>query len=270
MTRISTSLLFLFFLFLLPASTTFASSLDETAQQILDRALESRFGKGFYVEMDLETVGKTVGKSSMKIGVLGKISRNVGNLLIFFQEPADSRGMKLLVKSKRGMAPLLFLYMPETGQPLQLAQEDLNMPLGESAATLGDLISIIPWDGTHTLLGTEQCGEEPCYKIETHLDTKKGRRLTLVGKKSLLSYSVELYDIRAKMVKKIETLETEKFGDKHYATSMKITNYLDNSSTTILKLVSGNMDLKIDDSAFKPSRMKYSYSELLHLGEDVL
>ena len=258
--------LFTAFLSLLPSISV---SL-ETADRILEKAFKAQLSNGFQAEIDLETTGSTSGKSHMRISVLGKIDRNNSRLVIFFHEPAGSRGMKLLSVIKRGNDPLLFIYMPEVHQSFQLNGEDLNMRLGDSVATLGDLVSMVPWDGTHTLLGTETCVQESCFIIETRRAWEEGKRITRIGNKSLLSHSMEQFDDHDRLVKKIETLETRKIGEKNCVTTLKITSYRDKGIVTILKLLSGNMDLAVPDTIFKPSMLKYSYTELMRLGEDVL
>lgn len=238
----------------------------ETTEQILQKIYNNQVSDGFQVVVDLETTEQ----SNLEITVLGKINRDNTKILVFFNEPVSSRGMKLLSVNESGADPLLFVYMPQNKQYFQLNGESLNMQIGDSEATLSDLIPMVEWDGEHTLLGTETCLEESCYVMETKRDWEGGKRVARIGAQTLLSHSMEQFDENDKLVKKIETLETRKIGDKICATSLKITSYKDKGKGTSIKFLSGEMGIALPDTIFKPSMLKYSYSELMNLGEDVL
>jgi hypothetical protein len=266
MNRISLSIksfvLFVVLSFLFPM----CPNAEETADQILQKIYNNQVSEGFQVAVELVTPGK----SNLEITVLGKINLDTTQLLIFFNEPASSKGMKLLFISKRKVDPLLFIYMPQSKQYFQLNGENLNMQIGDSEATLGDLIPMVEWDGTHTLLGLETFKDESCHIIETRREWEGGKRILKIGAQTFLSYSMEQFDENNKLMKKLETLETREIGGKLCATSLKVTNYLGKGKGTLINFLSGDMSIVLPDELFEPSNLKNSYNELMHLGEDVL
>ncbi len=257
-------IIFTFLFTFYPTQNVFSVNAD----QIIEKVFNSQVSNGFQVEIDLETTRSIDKKSRMRFSIIGKIDKNNSKFILFFNEPADSRGMKLLSINERGADPLLHIFMPGPQQSFQLSGEDLNMQLGDSAATLGDLVSVIPWDGEHTLLDVETCMQESCYRIETKKKWEKGRRITTIGSKTLLSYSIEQFDVHNQLTKKVQTLETRSIGGRDRVTTAKITSYRDKESVTIATLISGSMDLKVPDTLFKPSMLKRSFTELLPPGDD--
>jgi hypothetical protein len=259
-------LLVIFFLFFLSPSSVYA----ETPERILEKISKNQLVKGFQVEIDLQSSDNTDRKSDMQVTVFGRIDKKGSKLLVLFNKPTDSKGMKLLSINKKGATPVLYIYMPENGQAFELTGEDLNMQLGDTDATLGDLLSMITWDGKHTLLGTETCEDESCYVIETTQDWEIGKRIARIGSTTLLSHSIEQFDDQNKLVKKIETLESHKIGKKQCATSLKITSNRDKGSATLVTLLSGDLDVMLPDTVFQPSKLNVSCAELMRLGETYL
>lgn len=239
---------------------------EETVDQVLAKIFDKQFGTGFQVVVEL-TSNENL---PMEITALGKINRNSSNLLIIFNKPDSSKGMKLLSINTKDQAPLLYVYMPGPGQSFQLDGESLNMPIGDTEATLGDLIPMVGWDGTHVLLGTEKCEDETCYLIETQRDWEKGKRIAKIGMSTLLSHSIEQFDTNETLVKTIETLETRIIDGRERAIALRISGHRTQGGETRVTFLSGNMDADIPDTIFTPEMMKQSYKELMHLGEDVL
>ena len=235
-----------------------------SGSQILEDAFQANVRESFRSELVLDTKTKRGKKYQLKFTMLGKGDpRKDFSLLLIFQDPPSSRGMKLLVLARRNSLSRVYVYMPALKKHFRLVGEDRNMKLGDSDMSLYDLV-VSPWEGKHKLISKKNFEGKPCYSVETILPGNKNKRITCIGETTLLPLNSRYFDFEGNLLKTIAVLSFKKVFRKHAITSLRVTNH-ENNSVTTMKVLSGQWYIDIPREVFYPDHLRFSLSELMEI-----
>ena len=251
--------LFLFITFLAPLPAD-----SFTGSEIIQKTFQANFVENFLAEIKLDTEKASGETSTMRLVLLGKGNpRNALSLLVVFKNPPSAKGMKLLVKSKRNEPTQVYVYMPAMGKYFLLTGEDRNMRLGDSELNLNDLVSAIPWDGTHQLLREDTFSGYSCYVIESHLFGKPKKLLTWIDKNTFLPVNTQYYDSSNVAVKTLTATKFIKAFGKYRIAALRMTNH-QSMNTTTMTVLSGKWHLDIPATPFDPENLSLPISDLMN------
>lgn len=248
----------LFIFALIPAQV-----FPQSGHQILEEVFQANFFESFRAEVALETQTNRGKSFKLELTMLGAGDLHTDfSLLLIFREPQSSRGMKLLMLAKKNYPTRVYLYMPAYGRYLQLVGQDRDMKLGDSEINLNDLISSLPWEGTHLFLGEQTFSGKPCHVVETTHTGEKGKRIMFIEKKTLLPLYTRQLDAEGNLLKTIEVQDFKKIGSKYKVTSMRVTHHRKNCST-IMKILSSQWYIDIPPDVFQPENLKFPLAEIM-------
>lgn len=234
-----------------------------SGSQIMEKAFQANIIESFRAVIALNTQTGRGKNFNLKLTVLGKGDpRKDLSLLLIFREPPSSRGIKLLVLARKDTLTKVYVYMPAIGKYFHLVGEDRNMKLGDSEMTIYDLVAILPWEGKHKLIGEEKYNGSDCYLVESIFPGEKNKRITRIGKKTLLPLTTQKVDLRGNCLKTVEVLNFKKVISKYAITSLRVTN-LQNYTTTTMKVLSSKWYINIPDEVFQPEKLGISLLELM-------
>ncbi len=234
-----------------------------SGSEIIEKAFQANFIENFLAEIELTTKTNNGKESLLNLSILGKgAPRSALSLLIIFRNPPSAKGMKLLVKSRRNAHTTAYIYMPAMGKYFLLSGEDRNMKLGESEFNLNDLVSAIPWDGTHRLLREGEYSGHPCYVIETRLTEKPEKRVTWIDKNNFLPVNTQYFDLKDNLIKTLTATKFIKAFGKHRIASLRVTNH-QNMNITTMAVLSSKWHLDIPAAPFEPENLSLPISELI-------
>jgi len=254
--RLIVVILFLFALF--PAQ-----AFSKSGHQILEEVFQANFFESFRAEVALRSEDSQGKSFKLDLTMLGSGNlRTDFSLLLIFREPLSSRGIKLLMLAQKSYPSRVYLYMPAYDRYLQLMGQDRDMKLGDSEISLNDLISSLPWEGTHKFLGERAFSGKPCNVVETTYGGKKGKRISFIEKKTLLPLYTRQLDTEDNLLKTIEVKDFKKIGSKYKVTSMIVTNHQKNRST-VMKIKSSQWYIDIPRGVFQPDNLKFPLKELI-------
>ena len=158
-----------------------------TAQEILEQVNKQSFGDNFRVALTLKAFKGHKLISSHALWLIVKAQQGKVSHLLDFQEPEESKGLRLLFLEQAGQEPTTYMYFPATGKTMALTVDDPAVDVGSTGLTTEDFHAFFSKAQPEKTVPREETldGRE-CYVIKIPSPQSKGERLLWVSKDSFL------------------------------------------------------------------------------------
>jgi outer membrane lipoprotein-sorting protein len=186
---------------------------------------------------------------------------STGNhMMMVILEPEELKGFSFLFQEKDDMTVDSWIYPPAIARlrkltsPWNAYEHFLNTDF-----TYADL-GFVNMKGEHTLLGQENIGDMPTFKVQTIPQSDLriySKIITWVSKESYLPLRRDFYDVANRLFKQELFEDIILVADTPVPKKITMKNIQMNSSTQLL-VKAVKTDLEIADYIFKPERLKYA------------
>ncbi|MDR0590198.1 MAG: outer membrane lipoprotein-sorting protein [Spirochaetaceae bacterium] len=167
--------------------------------------------------------------------------------IIAFQRPSSVANTRFLTMENPGSPDDRWIFLPALGKVRRIAASEGSGSFMGTDFSYDD-ISSTSRDAeldTHTLLREEDFNGQVCYVIESVPKDRSyqySKMVQWIGKSTLISYRIDLYDRRGTLVKQVEILDVKELQGRLTPVATRMNTIAAGTSTTI------TMDiLKYDD-----------------------
>ena len=186
-------------------------------------------------------------------------SWSVGNdyFMIYITEPARDKGQVFMKREKD-----MWNWMPSVSRMIKIPSSMMAQSWMGSDFTNDDLVKMnsLEKDYTQNLLGEEEVGGYPCFKIELIPRPESpvvwGKVVIWIAKDHWYQMKTEFYDEDLKIVNRMESSEITQFGERKLPAKMVMTPVNKKGQQTIILTKNLEFDIDINDSFFSQQNMK--------------
>jgi len=179
-----------------------------TAQEILDKVGKESLGESFRLTLSTKTMKGSKTVSSHRLWLMSKLGKDTGAFFLDFEEPEESKGLRLLLKVTLGKEPKAFMYLPATGKTLPLAIDDPSVDIGGTGLMTEDIQGFMPsGDEKSEIVKEEKIDGRECYLIRVSRPGEKDQRLIWVTKKNFVVLRSETVNPEGKVTRALRVIE---------------------------------------------------------------
>lgn len=189
------------------SGATMSAATQPTAEEIVARSLATFYYAGedqrARISMRLVNPQGKVRKREMTL-----LRKNLGTggeqrYYIYFHAPADIKGTAFMVWKYPAKEDDRWIFIPAIKLVRRIAADDKRSSFVGSDFTYEDVSGLELDDETHRLLGKENRGNRPVYRIESVPKTKMdyARRLSWIDRQRSLPLKEEYYDARNELMR---------------------------------------------------------------------
>ena len=109
-----------------------------TAEEILEQVNKQSFSDNFRVALSLKAFKGHKLISSHALWLIVKAQQGKVSHFLDFQEPKESKGLRLLFLEQAGQEPTSYMYFPATGKTMALTVDDPPVDVGSTGLTTED------------------------------------------------------------------------------------------------------------------------------------
>jgi outer membrane lipoprotein-sorting protein len=177
--------------------------------------------------------------------------------LVIITDPAKEKGQTFLKRKNE-----IWNWVPTIQRMIKLPPSMMSQGWMGSDFTNDDLLKAasIVEDYEHTMLGTEVCNGEECYKIKLipkpNAAVVWGSLIKWVSKKGYFQMKTEFYDEDTQLVKTESASNIKKMGDRENTTHFEIIPADKSGNKTVVDFDKATFNKPIDDSFFSQQNMK--------------
>ncbi|NLA39773.1 MAG: outer membrane lipoprotein-sorting protein [Methanomicrobiales archaeon] len=164
--------------------------------------------------------------------------------LIRFLEPADVRGMGMLIVDYEDRDDDMWVYMPSSRKSRRIVSTEKSKSFMGSEFSNADMSAPLLDDFNFSLLGEEKIGEQLCWKIRsTPINREKEDeygfqyRISWVSKSEYINLRSENYDFEGRLHKVVKItgyVMLDKKNEAYLVTEMQIENKLNGRNSTMI------------------------------------
>jgi len=152
-----------------------APAAAQTADAIMQRVEDKKFGEDLWAVQSLEIIPKSGQKRLRRYSILRKDYGSVSKLVTYLEAPTDVRGAAFMVWDEKKSDDQRWLYLPAIGQVRQLvAGDDNRQGFFGSDFVLEDFTNRDPVQDTHKLVGSQKVDNWDCWVIDSTPKNTKG------------------------------------------------------------------------------------------------
>ncbi len=242
-----------------------AANAQATADDIIAKAAAARHAGNSVQSIQLTQTASN-GQSQVKTAdIHTRVDGDAVETHAIVRSPADLAGFQLLSTQDEGGNPVVWLYMNQGGNLLQITGANRKGPFLSTDFSYEDLALGDPGDGTHTLIGPEEITVAGtayvCDKVETtplpELKSQYGRIITWIDQGSSLPRRIDLLDTGGNVVKRMTFEAFASHGSTSLPTRIRMEN-LKKDSNTVLEVTSHQLDVGNDQlptAMFDPQQL---------------
>lgn len=179
-----------------------------SARDILEEVTKRNFTESFRIALDVKTsrAGKRLAKHSMWL--IGKKTEDGGAFFLDFEEPEESKGIRVLFILENEKDPRAYMYLPATGKTLPLAMGDDSVDIAGTGLTTDDLQSILPTkNASETIEREEKVEGKDCYVIKITRQNSAGHQMMWISKKDFVVTKAQSVDAKGKVIRKMRVIK---------------------------------------------------------------
>jgi len=178
---------------------------------------------------------------------------NIEKRIIRFMEPADVKGMGMLIIDKDNIEDDMWVYIPANRQSRRIVSSEKSISFMGSEFANADMTAPNLQDFNFELLGEEMISNQLCWKIEMRpINASKEdeygylRKISWINKSNNIMVKSDYYDFENELYKSLNVLkyrELDPVNHKFIITNMKIDNIRNGRSS----------DMVMDQVLFNPN-----------------
>ncbi len=178
---------------------------------------------------------------------------NIEKRIIRFMEPADVKGMGMLIIDKDNIEDDMWVYIPANRQSRRIVSSEKSKSFMGSEFANADMTAPNLQDFNFELLGEEMISNQLCWKIEMRpINASKEdeygylRKISWINKSNNIMVKSDYYDFENELYKSLNVLkyhELDPVNHKFIITNMKIDNIRNGRSS----------DMVMDQVLFNPN-----------------
>ncbi|MFT4623261.1 MAG: hypothetical protein ACI8PZ_001917 [Myxococcota bacterium] len=219
------------------------SALAETADEIMDKARETRQVESAVQKVRMVIVGKTGSERTREMEIKLKRDGDTTKTLFRFESPADVAGTSFLQIDGPDTDEQM-LYMPALKRLSRISGSSRKGPFMGSDFSYEDLDLGEPGDATHKVV--EEAGDSWVIDTDPGDASSYGRLRSTVDKSTYLAKRVEFFDDGGTLLKTLEVTETAQNGDKHVA-KVSIMTTVKKGTSTRLEVIEQKFDVPAEE-----------------------
>jgi hypothetical protein len=185
-----------------------------SAREIIDQMIKRNIGDTARIAVQITTLKGGAKSSSHSLWFVQRTEGQTTTILLDFEEPAESRGLRFLFKLGQGSENEAYMYLPTTKKTLPLALEDESTDIGGTGLTMEDFLAVAAKPGqVERIVKEEDFDGRKCWVIEVTSPGSPGSRLIWVAQDQLITLKSEQIgpDGKTKRTLKVtEFFKTEK------------------------------------------------------------
>lgn len=179
-----------------------------TAKEVFEEAVKRNLGDTFRVVLTINTFKGKKAVSKHSLWLMGKTGQDSSYFVLDFDEPAESKGLRFLIRLSEGKTPEAYMYLPATKRTIPLDVNDPSADLGGTGLMMEDIaVFQLKGDEKSAIVGEEDVHGRKCYKIQVSAPGQSGARYVWVSKDDYLVMRSENVDAKGKVERKLDVLE---------------------------------------------------------------
>ena len=226
---------------------------DLTAVEIVQKSIDLINGRTNQGETQMTIVRPKYERTiAMKSWSLGS-----DYFMIYITEPARDKGQVFMKRGKD-----MWNWMPSVSRMVKIPSSMMAQSWMGSDFTNDDLVKMnsLEKDYTQKILGEDEIGGLPCYKIELIPRPESpvvwGKVVIWIAKDHWYQMQTEFFDEDMKIVNRMESSEITQFGDRKLPAKMVMTPVNKKGQKTIIVTRKMEFDVDLDDDFFSQQNMK--------------
>lgn len=232
---------------------------DPAARKVLD-SIVSKNASGFQTGQSKTAITLKLSNGKEKTWLtLARAARIDGKMKtrVTFLEPADDRGVELLLLEQGKGKTVQYLWLPKTRRLRPIGGSQKNSPFMGTDFSFGDLESHGLQVGEARKLGTEAIGGVPCTHLDVTIadpDDAYAHVELWIDEKASVPRQMKFFDKAGKHVKSLQVDEIQAVDGKATLKKFRMLNHERNSVTTV---ESKETDTKatLPDALFQPDAL---------------
>ncbi len=231
-----------------------------TGYDIAKKADELPEGKTSAYTATMTLLNKKGAKRVRQMIMRSKDFGDTKKTVLAFTQPKDVSGVSYLMfdYDEAGKDTDSWLYMPAMKKVRRISGSSKGDDFMGTDFTYEDMEGTDLEKYTYNLLGEENVGSEPCWKVECiskDTDKKNPRRIVWFSKNSYVTYKAELYDRQDKLQRTL-TCSNIKQIDGYWTTGKMVMENVQAGKSTTLEMTDVSYDQPIADSLFTVSSLE--------------
>jgi len=189
-----------------------------------------------------------------------KIANNdkgLRNRFIYFLEPGDIKGTKLLTLENKGEDDTQWFYLPAIKQARRISAAENTDSFVGSELSFEDLRRERLDEYSYKLIGEDKIDGQECYVIEAVPKNEKSQKISgysrreiWIHKDNYINVQVKFYDKNNKMLKYFKASEIRKLSSGDWKAHQIYMENVQTSHKTILEYDDFKINQQIDDQIF--------------------
>ena len=203
----------LFFLVIILAAAAVYSGAQESAASIVEKSRNRIKAETISSRSRMIITAKNGAVSErMMDQYTKKDSKGNNRAIIVFQDPSSVRGTRFLTIENPSKENDQWIFLPSLGKVRRIAASEGSGSFMGTDFSYDDISSVDrnPNLDNHSILKEEKYRDEDCYVIESvpkDSNYQYSKMIQWIGKNTLVTHKVELYDKRGNQIKLLEILE---------------------------------------------------------------
>ena len=179
-----------------------------TADEIVKKAISSHYGETLRAVVRVTNFQGNKERSKHVLWLMVQVEEPESVVFMDFTEPPESKGLRLLCRIKPRNKPEAYMYLPASGQTVQVDVDDPSTDIGGTGLTIGDFRPLIPKEGEKKKLVREEKTEGlECWVVEITVPGSKEKRLVWISKEQLNVVKVEQFGANGKLQRTLRVIK---------------------------------------------------------------